>query len=62
MAVRDDCKHYVLRTTAGTDRIEGCKLGANERDPFACPDGCVFFEPRRLAEHGWQVKDPDPPQ
>jgi hypothetical protein len=61
VAVRDDCRHYVKRTTAGTDRIEQCKLGANQIDPFACPDGCLFFEPRTLAEHGWQVKDPEHP-
>jgi hypothetical protein len=58
MAVRDDCRHYVRRSTSGGDAIEQCKLGANERDPFACPDGCLFHEPRTISDAGFQRKDP----
>jgi len=56
--VREDCRHYVGRSTAGGERIEMCRLAANEQDPFACPDGCLFFEPRRVSDAGWQRLDP----
>ena len=39
-------------------------MTANETAPFACPDGCVFFEPRPIADAGWArvvVDDPDQP-
>ena len=59
MAVRDDCRHYVRRSTAGGDAIEQCKLGANLIDPaFACPEECLFYEARRISDTGWQRKDP----
>jgi len=58
MAVREDCRHYVRRSTAGGDAIEQCKLGANETDPFACPEGCLFYEPRRISDVGFQGRDP----
>jgi hypothetical protein len=60
MAVRQDCRHYVRRTTPGGDRMEQCKLAANTSDPFACPEGCLFFEPRKVADQGWQIRDPRP--
>jgi hypothetical protein len=53
MAVRDDCRHYVRRSTAGGEAIERCRLEANESDPFACPEGCLFFEPRKVSDAGW---------
>lgn len=59
MAVRDDCRHYFRRTTSTDERFEQCRLGANEQDPFACPDGCIFFEARSISSAGWQLKDPD---
>lgn len=55
MSVRDDCRHYVMRATRGGEKIELCKLGANDTEPFACPEGCVFFEARRVSSAGWQV-------
>jgi hypothetical protein len=55
MAVRDDCRHYLLRTLATGDRLERCRLGVNEQDPFACPEACVFFEPRPGMSAGWVV-------
>jgi hypothetical protein len=58
MGVQEDCRHYVRRSTSGGDRIEQCKLGANTIDPFACPDGCIFFEARTVANQGWQIRDP----
>jgi hypothetical protein len=61
MAVRDDCRHYVLRTTAAGDRLEKCRLDAAEPLPFACPEHCIFFEPRTISSAGWTVDDPDPP-
>lgn len=65
MAVREDCRHYVGRSTAGGERIERCRIAVNEEDPFACPEGCLFFEPRRVSGAGWTVgkddqPDPDP--
>ena len=59
MAVREDCRHYVRRSTAGGDAIEQCKLAANLTDPvFACPEGCLFHEPRKISDTGWQRHDP----
>ncbi|HWH34006.1 MAG TPA: hypothetical protein VNT56_01655 [Acidimicrobiales bacterium] len=53
MGVRTDCRHYSTRTTGG-DVVQRCRLGASEEAPFACPDGCVFFEPRSITDAGWQ--------
>jgi hypothetical protein len=58
MAVREDCRHYVRRSTSGGDRIEQCKLSVNTVDPFACPEGCIFFEARTVSNQGWQIRDP----
>jgi hypothetical protein len=59
MAVRDDCRHYVRRSTPGGDAIEACKLGVNDSDPvFACPEGCLFHEARTISDTGWQRQDP----
>ncbi len=55
MAVREDCRHYVMQTVRGAERLERCKLGANDLFPFACPDGCVFYEKRSTSSAGWSV-------
>lgn len=55
MAVSEDCRHYVMQTVRNGERIERCRLGVNEPVPFACPEGCVFFEPRSTSSAGWQV-------
>jgi len=55
MAVHEDCRHYVMQTTARGDKLERCKLGANDPLPFACPEGCVFYEARSVSSAGWQV-------
>jgi len=38
--------------------VERCRLGVNEETPFACPENCLFFEPRAIADAGWQRTDP----
>lgn len=53
MAVRDDCRHYLLRTTPAGEALRRCRVSANSESPFACPEGCVFFEPRALSGAGW---------
>ena len=46
----------------GGERLERCKVDANEPLPFACPEGCVFYEPRKVSSAGWHVaRDPDQP-
>lgn len=61
MPVNSDCRHYVMQTTAGGDRLERCKVGANDPLPFACPPSCLFYEPRRVSSAGWHVpQDKDP--
>ncbi|MBW3667910.1 MAG: hypothetical protein KY443_01740 [Actinobacteria bacterium] len=55
MAVRKDCRHYVQRTASQFEVVERCRLDVSELDPFACPEGCLFFEPRKVADQGWTV-------
>jgi hypothetical protein len=64
MAVEESCRHYASRSTPAGDVLQRCRLGANEEMPFACPEGCVFFEPRKISETGWlrleRPEDPGP--
>lgn len=53
MGVRDDCRHYLQRSTDSGDVVRRCRLGANGEDPFDCPESCLFFEPRGLMGAGW---------
>jgi len=53
MGVRPECRHYSSRST-GDDLVQRCRVGANEEAPFACPEDCLFFEPRKISETGWQ--------
>lgn len=55
MAVNADCRHYVMQTTERGEKLERCRVDANENLPFACPEGCVFYEPRKVSQAGWQV-------
>ena len=55
MAVRADCRHYIMQTTKAGEKVERCRVEANEQLPFACPDGCVFYEPRKVSNAGWQI-------
>jgi hypothetical protein len=64
VSVKDDCRHYVMQTVRNGDRTERCRLGAAETVPFACAEGCVFYEARQTATSGWQVRargDEGPP-
>ena len=54
MSVKPDCRHYIMQTVRG-DRIERCRLNANDDLPFACPESCLFYEPRRVSGAGWHV-------
>lgn len=58
--MRDDCRHYLLRTTPQGDALQRCRLGANDEAPFACPEGCLFFESRPLTGAGWAVAPSEP--
>jgi len=58
MAVNSDCRHYIMQTTARGDKVERCRVEANQALPFACPDGCVFYEPRKVSSAGWHVPPP----
>lgn len=55
VAVNTDCRHYVMQTTPRREKLERCKVDANEHLPFACPEGCLFYEPRRTSAAGWHV-------
>ena len=60
MGVREDCRHYLQRTTAGGEVMRRCRVAASEGPPFACPQGCLFFEERALSRVGW-AKEADVP-
>jgi hypothetical protein len=62
MSVKADCRHYVMQTTGRGEKLERCRVDANEQLPFACPEGCVFYEPRRVSDAGWQVGRPPRPE
>lgn len=57
MAVRIDCKHYSTRTLPTGDQVERCRVDAAQKVPFACPDGCLFFERRLISSAGWQIQN-----
>jgi hypothetical protein len=59
VGVREDCRHYSSRTSTTGEVVQRCKLGANEEVPFACPEDCVFFEPRNVSDTGWQLPESD---
>jgi hypothetical protein len=58
--VRTDCRHYSTRTTGSDEVVQRCRLGMAEDTPFACPDGCLFFESRSITDAGWQRFTQDP--
>ena len=60
VTVRDDCRHYSTRTTGGGEVVQRCRVEMAEQAPFACPDHCLFFEPRSITDAGWQRPDEDP--
>lgn len=57
VGVREDCRHYSTRSTPTGDVLQRCRLGVNEEMPFACPEHCLFFEPRQITGTGWQRFD-----
>jgi hypothetical protein len=57
VGVRTDCRHYSTRSQ-DDEVIQRCRLEVNEPTPFACPDGCLFFEPRKISNAGWQQAEP----
>ena len=61
VAVNEDCRHYVMQTTAHEEKLERCRMGANEQIPFACPEGCLFYEPRKVSGAGWTIRGKDEP-
>jgi len=60
VGVREDCRHYVQRTTTGGEVLRRCRLGVAEETPFACPEGCLFFEARVLSTAGWAQEASEP--
>ena len=54
MAVREDCRHYSSRSVTTAEVVQRCRVDAAELAPFACPDGCLFFEPRSITDTGWR--------
>jgi hypothetical protein len=56
MAAKTDCRHYQTRSLATGDQLQICRLDAAQTTPFACPDDCVFFEPRSGMTAGWTVQ------
>lgn len=53
MGVREDCRHYLHRSTPAGEALQRCRLSVNEEHPFACPEGCLFFEDRTVMGAGW---------
>jgi hypothetical protein len=60
MAVRVDCRHYLRRSTTTGEAVERCRLNVNEDNPFACPEGCLFFEERNVSTSGWTQPADEP--
>ena len=53
--ILEECKYLIVRTMVNGERTLKCKLGVNQEMPFACPEGCVFFEKKNISNAGWQV-------
>ncbi len=60
IAVRDDCRHYLKRSTPTGEAVERCRLNVNQENPFACPEGCLFFEKRNVSSAGWTQAADEP--
>jgi hypothetical protein len=41
------------------DVVQRCRVDAAEVAPFACPEGCLFFESRSITDAGWQRFETD---
>jgi hypothetical protein len=53
VAVYDDCRHYLRRSTPTGEVVERCRLSVNGEDPFSCPPDCLFKESRAVSGAGW---------
>ena len=53
VTVRPDCRHYSSRSLPTGGTVDRCRLDVAESMPFACPEDCVFFEPRPISDAGW---------
>lgn len=53
MGVREDCRHYLHRSTPRGEVVQRCRISMASESPFGCPDGCLFFEPRPYSGAGW---------
>lgn len=60
MAVREDCRHYLKRSTPTGEAVERCRINVNQDNPFACPEGCLFFEMRKVDSAGWTTATGEP--
>ena len=54
MGVKKGCRHYSTRTVSSGEQVQRCRVSANETMPFACPEHCLFFEPRSITDAGWR--------
>ena len=45
----------------GGEVVQRCRVDANTDAPFACPEHCLFFEPRSLHDTGWTTGEDEPP-
>lgn len=54
MSVREDCRHYSTRGVASGETVQRCRVDGNDKAPFGCPEHCLFFESRSIADAGWQ--------
>jgi hypothetical protein len=60
--VREDCRHYLGRSTSFGDRIDRCRIDVNISEPeFACPADCLFWEARKVSGAGWTIAEGDQP-
>ena len=53
--IQEQCRHLIIRTVSNDEKTLKCRLGVNEQFPFACPEGCVFFESKKTSSAGWHV-------
>jgi hypothetical protein len=60
MGVREDCRHYLHRSTPVGEALQRCRLSVNQEHPFACPDSCLFFEARTVSGAGWTQPTGEP--
>ncbi len=59
MSVRTDCRHYSSRTVSTGEVVQRCRVEAADTMPFACPEDCLFHEPRSITDAGWDRRPDD---